>query len=354
MKSETTLLVVEDNEEMLANIVGILELAQYKVFTAMDGRSAVTVAHECRPDLIVCDVMMPQLDGFSLFHLLSKSSDTSEIPFIFLSAKAESIDIRKGMNLGACDYITKPFDGLELLNAIELRVRKNRHPHRGFGKSTDTIQQLFSGTRKGKASETYAEKSHLRKYKKREFLYLEGQKVGDIYYIHSGKVKTYATNREGKELILTISREGDFLGCVSAIQNIEAYETAVAVEDSVISILPKQDFLSALYTNREVAQKFVGLLASQVQMVERRLLEMAYSSVRQKVANALMTLDNNSNNSSDKRVLIISRKDMSNLIGTTIESLNRTLSDFKEEGLIDLKHDAIVVLDAMRIDGVAR
>jgi len=94
------------------------------VFTAEDGKSGVALALEKLPDLIVCDIMMPELDGYGVLHLLNKHIKTYGIPFIFLTAKSEKTDLRKGMEMGADDYITKPFEGIELLNAIEIRLKK--------------------------------------------------------------------------------------------------------------------------------------------------------------------------------------------------------------------------------------
>src|SRR3954465_5515474 len=104
------ILVIEDNEEVRENTSEILELSNYKVFTAENGKQGVEIATREKPDLIVCDIMMPVLDGYGVLHLLSKNQDTSMIPFIFLTAKSEKTDFRKAMELGADDYLTKPFD----------------------------------------------------------------------------------------------------------------------------------------------------------------------------------------------------------------------------------------------------
>src|ERR1035437_2825384 len=114
------ILVIEDNVEVRENISEILELSDYAVVTADNGKMGVETALKEHFDLIVCDIMMPQLDGYGVLHLLSKHKETRNIPFIFLTAKSEKADLRKGMEMGADDYLTKPFDGIELLNAIEV------------------------------------------------------------------------------------------------------------------------------------------------------------------------------------------------------------------------------------------
>src|SRR5690606_33395566 len=113
------ILIIEDNSEIRETTQEILELADYDVIVAGNGKEGVEMVKSHAPDLIICDVMMPVLDGFGVLRILSRNPDTSSIPFIFLTAKADKKDVRKGMNLGADDYITKPFDESELLEAIE-------------------------------------------------------------------------------------------------------------------------------------------------------------------------------------------------------------------------------------------
>src|ERR1700745_1655447 len=113
------ILLIEDNQDVRENIAEILELANYEVLQAENGKTGVELAQKHpKPDLIICDIMMPVLDGYGVIHLLSKNQETASIPFIFLTAKTERGDFRKGMEMGADDYITKPFDDIELLRAV--------------------------------------------------------------------------------------------------------------------------------------------------------------------------------------------------------------------------------------------
>src|SRR5436190_22776268 len=104
-----TILIIEDNNDVRENTAEILELSNYRVLQAENGKLGVEVAQKMKPDLIICDIMMPVLDGYGVIHLLNKNPDTASIPFIFLTAKSERIDFRKGMEMGADDYIAKPF-----------------------------------------------------------------------------------------------------------------------------------------------------------------------------------------------------------------------------------------------------
>lgn len=335
---EHTILVVEDNREMLQNIVAILQLAQYNVITAADGRMGIASAQQFNPDLIICDILMPELDGFGLLHLLRKERATSNIPVIFLTAKTDKADIRKGMNLGADDYITKPFDGLELLNAVEMRLKRKSSLNVTFQHGINEFRNL-------------TDKRVAKRYKKREPIYLEGQFQSELYFVKSGKVKTFKTNGDGKELVLNFHRPGDFIGHVPLIEDSASTEGAVALEETELYVIPKEEFLTMLYSRRDVAYKFIRLLSSNLQQVEERMVELAYHSVRQKVAAALIRVYDRYESSNGKNPPIsVSRKDLSNLIGAATESLNRTLLDFKEEGLIEIRGDGIRILSYTRME----
>jgi DNA-binding response OmpR family regulator len=117
-------LIIEDSDDIREGIAEILDLAGYQTFTAKNGRIGVDLAISHIPDIILCDIMMPELDGYGVLYLLQKNPNTATIPFIFMTAKAERADMRKGMEMGADDYLTKPFDDVELFNAIESRLRK--------------------------------------------------------------------------------------------------------------------------------------------------------------------------------------------------------------------------------------
>jgi len=118
------ILVIEDEEFVRENIVELLDAEGFEVFDADNGYRGLDVARMKLPDLILCDVMMPELDGFGVLKMLRKDGVLSAIPFIFLTAKAAKSDFRQGMELGADDYLTKPFTRTELLGAIATRLQK--------------------------------------------------------------------------------------------------------------------------------------------------------------------------------------------------------------------------------------
>jgi DNA-binding NarL/FixJ family response regulator len=119
------ILVIEDEPEMRRNLLTILKLEKFQTAGAANGRDGLDAVKKEKPDLILCDVMMPELDGHGVLDALRKSEDTASIPFIFLTAKGEKEDLRNGMNLGADDYLTKPVARLDLLEAINARLRRS-------------------------------------------------------------------------------------------------------------------------------------------------------------------------------------------------------------------------------------
>src|SRR5450432_3223826 len=166
------ILVIEDNVEMCENIASILKLANYEVYTANSGRLGIELVQQVQPDLVLCDIMMPDLDGYGVLHILSKDPSTANIPFIYLTAKSERKDFRAGMNLGADDYITKPFDGLELFNAIELRLKKNDLIKTTFQNNVTDINDFFDKTRQLPGFHKISDKRMSRAYKKKSFVFM--------------------------------------------------------------------------------------------------------------------------------------------------------------------------------------
>jgi DNA-binding NarL/FixJ family response regulator len=120
------ILVIEDEPEMRRNLLAILKFEKFEGLGAENGRRGVEIAKREKPDLILCDVMMPELDGYGVLTALRANADTVPIPFIFLTAKDQRIDVRNGMNLGADDYLTKPVAKTDLLEAIRSRLQRQK------------------------------------------------------------------------------------------------------------------------------------------------------------------------------------------------------------------------------------
>jgi CRP-like cAMP-binding protein len=340
------ILLIEDNKDVRENTSEILKLAQYNVVTAKNGKEGVELAVSEKPDLIICDIMMPVLDGHGVLHLLSKNENTSGIPFIFLTAKSERSDFRKGMEMGADDYITKPFDDVELLNAIESRLKKNEILKREFTKNISGIDDFINDVKNIDALKKLSESRELRSYKKKDDIYKEGMYPKGIYFIARGKVKVYQTNEHGKELITGLYKEGEFFGYLSLLQEEKYSSSATALEETELYMLPKEDFFALLYKNAEVSRKFIKIISDNLHEKEQQLLKLAYNSVRKRVAEALVRLSDKYKKDGDKKFSMhVSREDLANLVGTATETVIRTLSDFKEDKLIEIAGGTITVLE---------
>ncbi len=342
------ILVIEDNSEVRENLAEILELSNYEVITAEDGKVGVRKALDERPDLILCDVMMPELDGFGVLRILDSKPSTTDIPFIFLTAKADKSDFRKGMNLGADDYITKPFDDVELLDAIRMRLAKSERIKKAFDGSTKGLNAFINEARGQKELEKLSRHRESRIYRKKEVIYKDGGIPRHLFFIARGKVKVYKTNEWGKEYITEVLADGDFVGYHALIKGENYSDSAAALEPSEIYFIPKEDFFTLLYNNRDFSARFIKILADNVIEKEEQLLHLAYFSIRKRVAEALVILHNRF---ADEDISIL-RDDLASMVGTAKESVIRTLSDFKSEHLIDIYNGVITVLDRERLENL--
>jgi two-component system, sensor histidine kinase and response regulator len=133
------ILVIEDQVEIREVLVEMLTTEEYDVAEAENGSIGIKLAHSELPDLILCDIMMPKVDGYGVLDCLREHADTETIPFIFLSAKTSQIEIRQGIELGADDYLTKPFTRAELLGAIAARFEKKEALERQAKKKLDNL-----------------------------------------------------------------------------------------------------------------------------------------------------------------------------------------------------------------------
>lgn len=343
-------LLIEDNAEVRENTSEIISLANYEVLTAENGKVGVELAQKEKPDLIICDIMMPELDGYGVLHILSKKPETAGIPFIFLTAKTEKNDVRKGMNLGADDYLTKPFDDTELLNAIEMRLKRTEM-FRSYETSPEGLDAFLKDAGHALNLRDLGKDKKTKLFKKKTEIFAEGDTPAHVYLIKSGNVKVYKSHPDGKELITNLYKSNDFFGFESILENAQYKESAAAMEDSEIVIIPKQDFLTLVHGSTEVSNTFISLLCQEVKEKESQLLNLAYNSVRQRTAEALLKVFNLKDH--DQK-LSVSRDDLAKMVGTASESVIRVLSDFKDEGLIDIESGKIKIIAPGKLESVIR
>jgi CRP-like cAMP-binding protein/CheY-like chemotaxis protein len=341
----TKILLIEDNPEIRENMAEILDLAGYEVYTAENGKEGITIAIREKPDLILCDIMMPVLDGYGVLHMLQKNTGLQNIPFIFLTAKSEHNEIRKGMELGADDYITKPFDGTELLKAIEIRLKKAGQLKQALPVNLQGVNELISISSGEDYLEKLKEGRSVNRYKKKQVIYTEGNHPSRLFYVQKGKVKTYRRNDDGKELIVGLYSEGDFLGYIPLMEGKSYRETAEALDDTELAVIPRSEFEALLGSNPSVMMKFISILARNLDNKEEQLLAIAYNSLRKKVADTLITLYRKYNPDNDAGFLIdLSRENLAAVAGVAKESLIRMLGELKEEQLIGLEGSKIRIM----------
>lgn len=342
-------LLIEDDAVLRENTAELLELSNYKVITAANGKIGVAKAKETLPDIIISDIMMPELDGYGVLETLSKEAKTKYIPFIFLSAKTERQDIRKGMNMGADDYITKPFGEEELISAIESRMAK--------AAILKDERELFQNNSSNSEDELrtlndlknfFDDNGTIFNYKKDDIIYKENHNSNFIYLITKGVVKCHKLDEQGKELTTALYNEDNLFGYTSFTQNIPYQETATAIKDVEMVGLSKSELKGVLSRNHKVTLELIQLLTDNLTGIKNQLLQMAYSSVQRKTASTILRFAEKLNRKPEDPIKI-SRSDLASVAGIATETLIRTMSNFKKQGLIEMEGRNIKILDLEKL-----
>lgn len=344
------LLIIEDSVDIRENTAELLELSGFTVETASDGLEGVRLARTWNPDLVICDIMMPNLDGFGVLQVFSSQPELASIPFIFLTAKTDRADMRKGMEMGADDYLTKPFQEVELLRAIDARLKKVKTiiP---FIESTSDVSAVHEALAYLDLP-TWSGDKKTHTHAKKQVIYAEGDHPIRLYYLAKGKVKAYHTNKDGKYFITSFIQEGDFFGFVDILENQAYRESTEALEESIVISVSAVEFQQRLKENIHLEVYFRKALTSYLLKNEKLMVEMAYQSLRMRVAMVLVELAQTyGTNSSEPLVIKLSREDLASRVGTATESVIRTLSDFKKEGYLDVKGGEMTLKN---IEGLAK
>jgi CRP-like cAMP-binding protein/CheY-like chemotaxis protein len=338
------ILLIEDDQIVRDNTAEILQLANYEVLTAENGKTGLEKAKVFKPDLIICDILMPELDGYGVMQIAMRNKDLQRIPVIFMSAKTKHEDIRKGMDLGASDYITKPFEESELLSAVATRL-KHKAIMEGGLKDNVIKERKW---RIEDIEEAFAHKERF-EYRPGAIIYCEGNVGNHVFYITRGEVKTYKVNEDGKELITELFSDKSFFGFTSFLAHKPYSENAEAIQPTEILKLEKLELLSLIKSNPQLGLNFIDLLSNDLDTVKEHLMHLAYDSVRKKTADAILQL---TPESAKERVVRISRSDLASMIGIAKETLTRTLTDFKEEKLIRTNRNTIQVLNTKKLGSI--
>lgn len=344
----TKILIIEDNNDIRENVVEILNLSGYQVFEANTGQMGIALATAHLPEVILCDIMMPGTDGYGVFEALHSQEQTRHIPFIFITAKSERTDVRKGMDMGADDYLTKPFDASELLSAVETRLRKKQLQQDFYSKSIENITALFSGKEGVDVLKAALGQRKINTFKRKQVIYHEGDRVNGIWLVLSGKVKTTKLTEDGREFINGIFETDHFVATNTLFAEGVYLDSATAMEDAQLVLFPNSQFEELINLYPDVAGKFIRILSNQIRDKEEHLMQLAYHSVRKRVAEGLLKFYRQRTNKDNS--LKVSRNDLAAFTGTAQETVSRALTDLCEEGLIEKQGSTLLVLDEKKLE----
>lgn len=342
------ILLIEDDTVLRDNTAELLELSGYKVLTAPNGKIGTHLAKEQLPELIVCDIMMPVMDGYAVLDALSKDAHTKYIPFIYLSAKTERQDVRKGMNLGADDYISKPFSEDELISAIESRLAKVSILKDIHGKP-EVVEKNENGlSTLNDLKNFFDDHGENIIVNEGQDIYEEGQHSNSIYLIIKGLVKCHKLDEQGKVLTTALHKEDDLFGYTSFSENTTYQETATAIQKTELVAVSNHTLKEILNTNHQVTLELIHLLTEDLKTAKDELLQMAYSSVLKKTATTILKFAEKMNKKPDDSIRI-SRNDLASVAGIATETLVRTLSSFKKEGILEIEGRNIRIIDIEKL-----
>lgn len=348
-----TILIIEDDTVLRETTAEILELENYKVVTAANGKRGAELAKILMPDLVVCDIMMPELDGYDVLKILSEDEKTKRIPFIFMSAKTEIKDVRKGMDLGADDYLTKPVNDELLISAIESRLAKS-----ALLQEEETNIETSNEASEFKNIENIDD---LKNYfcdfgiskvlKKGEVVYREGEFCNNVFLVYKGSVKSSKIDEFGKELIINVYKDDDLFGFSSIIENAHYFETTTAMEKAELMYVTKNTMQKIIENNYKLSLEIFQLINDNLIEVKEQLLQMAYGSMRRKTASTILKFAQKMTRKPSDSINI-SRRDLAGVAGIATESLIRTLTDLKKEGIIEIEGRNIRIINLNALESI--
>lgn len=314
--------------------------SEYKVIKAATGFNGLEMAKREKPDMIFCSAVMPDIDGYGISDILGKDKDTMDIPFVIMNNPSNGNKALK--------------ESVQIAGTIERLAAKKNGKQDGMYSKLEGLLQLINGATK--TPEEIINDYRTRVFDKKENIYYEGDVPNTVYMIKSGRVKTVKMGPGGKEFIIDIYEKGSFFGHMAIFESTEYPDTAIALEQTEVLLIPKDDFSALVKNNNEMAGRLIKMLADDISEKEERLMTLAYNSVRARVAGALLQLRKKykKDKSSVPLTIHVSRDDLAGLIGTTTESLIRTLTDFKQEGHIETNKGEITILDTAGLERIRR
>jgi CRP-like cAMP-binding protein/CheY-like chemotaxis protein len=348
------ILIIESDKTESAKISKLLVLANYAVVVTENATDGVKKARTENPDLIICGIILTDLDGYDVLRILKKSLKTRDIPFIFFTEKSDNTHLRKAMNLGADDFIAKPLEDSDLFAAIEMCLKRSANLNKRIEDAKMPLPPEATSSKGIQELTNLPKNKKEKKFVKNEEIYRENDYAEYVYFIISGKVKFEKTDTHGKHMIIRILLEGEFFGYTPILLKHTYESTAIALDDTCLSIIPKNDCLELLERNSEVSSKFIKTLSTSLVERETKLLQLAYSPIVERVATALLNCVNNcEQNEVEMPRVDTSREDLASIVGTAKESVTRELSQLRKDGIIEIKGHDVFILDSDRLKAIA-
>jgi CheY-like chemotaxis protein/CRP-like cAMP-binding protein len=342
------ILVIEDHREVRENLQELLELCNYHVICAPDGERGVDFALSEQPDLILCDISMPGIDGYEVLATLGQRPETAAIPFIFLTARADKADIRRGMQLGADDYLTKPFEEQDLLRAIQVRLHKSHLLKQPFSRSQEGLESfLFQARQEGGLPLNAKVPDTAKKFAPGQLIFQENESPEYLFFLASGKVRLYKTG----QTLSTFYEKGSFFGYKALLRGGDYEHIAEAVEPVEVSLIPKNDFYLLLLYNRGFSIRFIQLLANRVKEQEEQLLKMVQQLSIRTVAAAILELYPAFEQKADDFIPMEALQSTAHIANLNISIALRKLDRDK---IIRLRTDDIQLLDTQKLRALAQ
>lgn len=329
-----TILLIDDIEQYREATARVLNMAGYKVLLAEDGQQGIDIAETKASDLILCCINKTEFDAYSILYLIGKKNELATIPFIFIDRQGKSLDIRKAFSLGVDDCLQAPFSNIDLLNSIECQLKKRELRKAYFTQSYKNSYSFSYGDGKHEIKKTI-ESRKTKRVKAKFPIYSEGDPVSGIYLLVEGRVKSVKLNEDGRELVTAIYGPDEYFAVHDLLMN-ECYtETVEAIDDSTVCLLPRDTIIDLINRYPDLAKDFMKILSAEIIQKKEQLLQLAYHSVRKRMAETLLSLGRKSKNSNLSKMLVdIPREDLAGIAGIAIETACRTITDFQNEGIL--------------------
>ncbi|WP_454879747.1 response regulator [Sphingobacterium detergens] len=322
------ILIIENDLDLLGKYSDVLKNSGYEVTAAFNSEIGINLALSTLPSLILCNTVLSNIDGFGVLSILSKNPSTTKIPFVFLNALSTPDIVKKGIACGADDFVTKPFQGDQLVRSVEGRINKNNnHPHNGTG-----LEKLFD----------LISQCKIRHIKKKQTLYYESDHSQWLYLLIEGCIKTLKLTDDGRQMITGLYKANSFIGLDTLLLDDPWLESAEATKDSSLYLISKSAIIDLLNEHVGLNQHFIKILSANLREKKDQLVELAYESVRKRLTQVLVRLNKNAVPIDQ---IDICRDELAGLAGIATETVSRILTDFRERGLIERNGSQIHIMD---------